>query len=446
MVNDLQALMRANVAAPPPDHLDSNALVSAGRRRVRSRRAAVGGSAAALMVVAGAFAVTAVTGTRGSEHAGAANEPPTPHAPTLHLADAKQAVRGHDYRVLATNTNKNLDRDNGQYFDGVTDDGLVLFRDGPRGSQPRQRMALLDPATDKKDWLPDPQLGQAQTWPVELGADRLVLVGAVGGLKARLVAHVFDRGTRRWGTVQWPSLPSVDRPRAALAPDGRLYVSIPATRSQPPPGGWPVGSDGEADDADAKGDTYHLWSVSLTDSTDVRDEALTVGDLAFTDTSMVWTDSTNGDAGMVHTRDLSTGKEHSFDPHTGERCNVLSFGATKSRVVLGEYCGTYAGGVRDDRVQILSVDGDQVVTLQDSDMEGAMAGLGAANDLVNITSYREKQGGNYLYDLRTGRLLRLSDAVSRFGLGGPTPHGQFLWHTPVNNRHGATQWLGQLLD
>jgi hypothetical protein len=50
VVNDLKELMRENVAAPPPDPTDLPALVLAGRRRVRHRRAAVGGVAA---VVAG---------------------------------------------------------------------------------------------------------------------------------------------------------------------------------------------------------------------------------------------------------------------------------------------------------------------------------------------------------------------------------------------------------
>ena len=36
MVNDLKALMRDNVAAPPPEHLDVDALVTAGRGRVRA--------------------------------------------------------------------------------------------------------------------------------------------------------------------------------------------------------------------------------------------------------------------------------------------------------------------------------------------------------------------------------------------------------------------------
>ena len=68
-------------------------------------------------------------------------------------------MEGRDYRVLASYTNENLDRDNGQYFDGVTDDGLILFRDGPRIGPARPRFALMDPATGEKDWLPDLHFG-----------------------------------------------------------------------------------------------------------------------------------------------------------------------------------------------------------------------------------------------------------------------------------------------
>ena len=245
--------------------------------------------------------------------------------------------------------------------------------------------------------------------------------------------------------MTWPSLPRLDFPSGDVGPDGRLYVSVPATQGRPPRGGWPTGPDGEAEDADADGDTYHLWSVSLTDESDVRDENLTVGRLAFTDSSMVWTDSTNGAAGLVHVRDLATGEEHSFDPHTGERCNLLNFGATDDRVMLSQYCGTYAGGVRDDRVQILTTDGDQVVTLQDSGIDGDLAGAGGTGDVVTVSSYENGRSGTYVYDLDTDRFLKISDAVSSYGLGGPSPDGLFLWHTPVNNRSGAAQWVGRLL-
>lgn len=447
MVNDLKALMRQNVAAPPPDHLNLDSLMSAGRRRVRGRRTVVLCGAALLVV--GVVASTVISWPGGSDRPGTAAARPAPDAPTIRLADARQAVEGRDYRLLASYTNENLDRDNGQYFDGVTDDGLILFRGGPRMGQLRPRMALMDPATGEKDWLPDLQIGQTQTWPVELGTDRLVFLGSNEedrGMRANLVAYVFDRGIRDWSAVEWPSLPVLGFPSGSLAPDGRLYVSVPATQSQPPEGGWPTGSDGEADDADAEGDTYQLWSVSLTDESDVRDEGLTVGSFAFTDTSMVWTDSTNGDAGLVHVRELSTGEEHSFDPDAGTRCNLLSFGATDDRVVLGQYCGTYAGGVRDDRVQILTTDGDQVVTLQDNDISGALTGPGSrTGDLVTVISYQEERAGTYVYDLETDQFLRIANALSKYAMGGPAPDRQFLWTTPVNNRHGATQWLGEIL-
>ena len=269
-----------------------------------------------------------------------------------------------------------------------------------------------------------------------------MLLGSDGGSKVNVTAYVFDRETRQWSGMKWPTLPAVESPRAVLGPDDRLYVFVPATQGQPPEGGWPTGPDGEADDADAEGDTYHLWSASLTDMSDVRDEGLTVGDLVFTDTSMVWTDSTNGAAGLVHVRDLATGAEHSFDPHTSDKCNLLSFAATDDRVVMGQYCGTYAGGVRDDRVQVLTTDGDQVVTLQDSGVEMS----GGSGDMVTMTSYDKGRAGTYVYDLQTGRFLRINDAFSPWIWGGPAPDGQFLWGTPVNQGHGATQLLGQLLD
>ena len=111
-------------------------------------------------------------------------------------------------------------------------------------------------------------------------------------------------------------------------------------------------------------------------------------------------------------RDLATGEEHSFDPRSGERCNLLSFGATDDRVVLGQYCGTYDGGVRDDRVQILTTDGDQVVTLQDSGIDGALAGPAGRRRCHRDRLRSEDRRGTYVYDLGTDRFLRLSDAVS----------------------------------
>lgn len=449
MVNELRDLLRENVASPPHDDSDLSAVLRGGRRRVRRRRAvAVGGAATASAAVIGLTALL-----RPSPPDLAAAGVPAPDAPTIHLSDARDAVKGDDYRVVASYTNDDLETDNGQYFDGVTDDGLILFRDGPRMDQLQPRFALLDPATDAKDWLPAPPTPRGeQLWPVDLGTDRLVLSGlrfdegdgADPAGSARMFVLVYDREARVWHRLEWAGLPALDRPDpGTVGPDGRLYVRVPATMGTPPPGGWPTGPDGEAEDAGAEGDTYALWSVSLTDTSDVRAEGMTVGMVDFTDDSMVWTDSTNGDSGLVHVRDLESGKESSFDPRSGERCNLLSFGVTEQRIVMGQYCGTYDEDVRDDRVQVLSTEGEQVVTLQDSSIDGALVGDSGA---VTITSQQRGRSGTYVYDLGTDRFLRLSRSRSSWSTSGPTPEGHVMWNTPENRGNGATQWLAELAD
>lgn len=448
MVNELRELLRDNVASPPHDDGDLSAVLRNGRRRVRRRRlASVGGTA---IVAAAVVGLTSFVWPSPPDLDAAGV--PRPDAPALRLAEAREAVEGRDYGLLASYTNTNLEADNGQYFEGVTGDGRILFRDGPRQDQPRARYALLNPANGKKDWLPEPPAPEGeQLWPVDLGARRLVLTGLrVGGKDAdpsrhgRLFAVVFDRDAGRWHRLEWAKLPPLDRPGpGTLAPDGRLYVRVPATRGKPPAGGWPTGPDGEADDSGAAGDTYRLWSVSLVDPGDVRNEQLTVGDVAFTQRSMVWTDSTNGDSGLVHVRDIKTGEERSFDPRSGKRCNLLSFGAYDQRIVMGEYCGTYGGNVRDDRVQVVTTEGQQVVTIQDSGIDGTLAG---GSDVVTITSHQRGRSGTYLYDLRTDRFLQVARKVSQWALtGGPTPERGFLWSTPVNHGNGAKQWFGELL-
>jgi len=201
MVNELRDLLRDNVTSPPYDDGDLSAVLKGGRRRVRRRRlTAVGGTAIAAAVVVGLTSLVWPS-PPDLEAAGV----PTPDAPTLHLADARQAVEGDDYRVLASYTNDNLEADNGQYFDGVTDDGLILFRDGPSADQLRPRFALMDPATGEKNWLPGPpDLGDELLAPVDLGAERLLFTRLRFGkgkqadlsMNARLFALVYDRDAR----------------------------------------------------------------------------------------------------------------------------------------------------------------------------------------------------------------------------------------------------------
>lgn len=442
MVNELRDLMQASVAHPPHEGHDLAAVLEGGRRRVRRRRLAVtGGTALASAAIVG---LTTLAWPSADPPDFTAAGVPRPEGPVLRLSDATAAQEGEDYRLLASYTNEDLDADNGQYVDGVTDDGLLLFRDGPRRDQLHPRYALMDPATGAKDWLPELDVGQSALRPLELGEDRLVLLGTeAGGRRPDLVAHTFDRSSREWEATTWPGLPPTNEvPDVALS-DGRLYVPVPASTGRPPEGGWPKGPGGEADDADAEGDTHRLWSASLTDPADVRDEGLTVGEVVFTNAWMVWTDSTNGDAGRVHVLGLNTGEQRTFDPRTGERCNLLELGASGDRILMSQYCGTYDDGVRDDRVQVLSTDGDQVTTIQGSGIEGAVAG---PNGPATITSYEPGRPGTYVYDLATDRFLRVSDDVSSWTMTSLVQPGQFAWTTPVNDGHGATQHVGELVD
>lgn len=443
MVNELRDLMQQLVATPPEADGDLGAVLTAGRSRVRRRRRGLAAVVAAAATVAALAGAGILAGDDSGDDRVANQTVPRPEGPVLRVGDATAAVEGTDYDVLASYTNKDLDAANGQYYDGITDDGLILFRDGPHGPENRTRYALLDPATGEKDWLPAFD-GQGQVFPVALGAERLVLVALQGMEEAgRLTANVYDRLAGRWTTMTWTGLPELTMSRLPkLGADGRLYVGVPATEGSPPPGGWPTGSDGEADDSGAEGDTYDLWSVSLDDPQDVRDERLRVGSFAFSDDALVWTDRTNGTNDRIHVRDLVTGEESDFDPRSGERCNVLSFGVAGDKIVVGQYCGDYDDG-RDDRVQVLTMEGEPVTTVQGDGLGGSVSG-----DLVQVTSYAGRSAGTYVYEPDSGRFLRVSDGVSSYALGGLVPDGYLMWDTPVGEATdpqepipGATQWL-----
>ena len=435
MVTELRELMREASSHPPQERGDLAAVLGAGRRRVRVRRAGIVGGTA---LAAGAITLGSMAWLDPAPADLAAAGVPRAEGPVIGLADARPAVEGTDYRDLTTYTNKDLSSDNGEYFDGVTDDGLVLFREGQTMDRPTERLALMDPATGEKQWLPDPPGDSSQAWAVELSEDRLVLmrfesVGA-SGMNSRPVLDVYHREDGVWSSISWPRLPADDDPSfVTIGPDGRAYVALVTDPGDVPEGGWPMGPDGEADDADAEGDVRALWSMSLTDPDDVRDENLQVGSFAFDGDRLVWTDSSNGAAGRVHVRDLETGDETSFDPQLGEKCNLLGFDVADGRIAMSQYCGTYAGGVRDDRVQVVTTEGEQVVTLQDNGVDGG--NLVGGGDFMTVVAYDRATSGTYLYDFEDGSLVRLSEGHSPWAAGsGPTPGDQFLWNEPAGRK------------
>lgn len=449
MVNDVRALLQEAVATPPGDETDLSAVLLGGRRRVRRRRVRVlGGSALALGIVTATVALATAGGPDPDRVA--EKRVPRPEGPVLRVADAGTAVEGRDYDLLASYTNRDLESRNGQYFDGVTDDGLILFRDGPHGIRNKVRLALRDPATGTNDWLPDPPAGVDQPRPFRLGTDKLYFLATSLDGRGPFRVAVLDRATRTWSMLVWTGLPRAEEYNAAFGPDGRLYVGVQADAATAPPGGWPTGPDGEADDAAAEADTYDLWSVAPGDLTDVRDERTRVGVFTFSESALVWTTQRDGTREQVHVRDLRTGAEHDFDPRLGARCNVLSFRASGDRIVIGQYCGTYDDG-RDDRVQVLTTDGRTVTTLQGDSIDGWLADGSGDGHLVQVRAWRPGEEGDLVYDLDTDRLLRVSDSVSAWSMGGPVPAGSLLVDRAYGEDEGvapsgipdkgAVQWL-----
>jgi hypothetical protein len=329
-------------------------------------------------------------------------------------------VQGRDYRVVTSWTNENLDRANGQYLDGITDDDRVVLRDGPHGIHNRVRVVLLDEGLTHQDSLPPPP--QSLGNPLELTAERLVYATDRGSLTKVGVA-ILDRDTDAWRTVTWPGLPHREYGQVQVGADNRLYVAY-------------------ADPSVGSGlEKFDLWSASLTDPGDVRDEHLVVGDFDLTGDELTWTSTHNAPNDGLHVRDLTTGEQTDVDPLSGDRCNQLSLRRTPSYVAMYQYCGTH-DGVRDDRVQVVTPTGEPVVTIQGDGVE-----LGYATDRgVVVDSYARKEGGSYLYDFESGQLRRMTEGVSRFALGSLFPDGSDLvgWHTPETHGHGATQWIGEL--
>lgn len=438
-MTDLEQLMRDTVGTAPEESFDVGALVVGGRRRIRRRRTT--------RVLAGSVAVMAalvVVGVLAPWDTAPVEEPagvPVPEGTVLHLGQAETAVEGRDFTEVIARDIPTYPPNSDGTISGVTDDGLLVLAQSPGRKEDRAALTLVDPASGEQDPLPNPDDVDPLTspWPLELDADRLVY-----WVSPR--AQVLDRDTRRWTTVTWNGLPRLTGPEvtsAVLGPDDRIYLTINPSDSVP----------GEfGDESGAVGVSYDLWSVSLTDPTDVRDELLRVGQVDFTSTEMVWTDRDNGNGGLVHVRDLATGGERSFDPRSGARCNLLGLSVSEEDVVLNQYCGTYPGEVRDDRIQIVTTTGEPVVTIQGDGISGGIAQVGPG-DVIQISNFgigNDGLEGAYAYDLESRRLLRFSDANSIWEVGGPTPPGSLMWATPLGEgegikQEGLTQYVARLL-
>ena len=102
---------------------------------------------------------------------------------------------------------------------------------------------------------------------------------------------------------------------------------------------------------------------------------------------------------------------------------------------MSQYCGTYEDGVRDDRVQVLTTDGEQVVTIQDSGVDGGyLVGGGDFVTVDGVPTAAHRAAPTSTTSSDRPASLRLSDGGRRSGrLGGPTPR------RPVHVEHAGGQ-------
>lgn len=417
MVNDLKDLMRGSVADAPSDDIDVASVVATGRRRVRTRRMTFGAGVATLTAAAVVgTAVLAGGSGDGPDAAGQRREAPPAVGPVVLLADARPAVEGVDYDLLTTHEVKDLESEPSMHVEGVTDDGQLLLVESNTSSP--ARVTLIDSSTGARDELPRARV----TTLVEATDERLVFLGPARGDRPRTTAQVFDRSTRTWSRVGWPGLPDADghlTDAIGIGPDDRLYLALRREYEPNPP---------------------ELWSVSLTDPTDVRDEDLPADRVDLTDGLLSWTDSDEPPTGALHVRDLATGEQIELEVPGGEACGT-SIERGAGIIALSQYCGTYEG-VRDERVVLLDEAGGVIATIRGTSLgSGGFAGAAA----VVASSANGGEAGTYVYDVAGRELIELTGEAPYGPAVDPAPDGVLAWNTQTG-RYGATyhvaEWRG----
>ncbi len=432
MVTELRHLLEESVQHPPAEPYDTGAIVRRARTRRRRHRLVAAGSALAVAAVAGVGygVVRELTGGTGADRVAHTE----PVGPVVHPDDAVPGGPGKDVTVFASYLNRHVNSRNGRHYQQVTSDGRVLVSQATRRDPTDviteyNRFGLQDPATGKLRWLPAPPGAQyaddhAPSGPmvVAVHGDTVVWLDRD---RAPMPIDVYDLGTRAWShfTIDTKAFPGsddgIDLQAPAVSGD-RLYFV-------------PLGLDAPL---------YRstLWSVPLDGSSPPRREA-EVGGFAIDGSTLVYTEATNRPIDRVTVRNLATGKEHSFDPQSGDRCNQLSLGVARGVIALGEYCGE-KHRIRDDRVHVVTTDGRPLVTLQGSGIEAG----GVSRGFVTATAYGEgAPAGTYVYDLAASRLVRISTDVGEPGPNTVAGGRTLTWSVPVSTdevKIFAGRWEG----
>lgn len=420
MVNDLRSLLHETSDNPPHDHFDIDSTIRQGSSRLRRRRATVGGAVA--------LAASAVIGSAlvlgGSTDRTPPDGPTTePVGEVLDLQDAT----GSDLEPLLRYESEVGTPPGLRYVDGVTEDGNAIVR--TTSDLPRATMTLVDLATGAEYSLSNlPGIRHAL---LEVTDERIVYNDdatttdpQTGERVQEVRALVLDGASETWRAMRWPDLPTGTLLGREVGPDGRLYVAV----------------DPEVDATlDSEGTTGSLWSVSLTDPADARDEGLVVGAFAIDGDHLVWGERVGGVSNKLTVRDLQTGEETSFDPQSGRHCTQTSLGVDSDRIVMSQTCGT-EDGVVDDRVQVVTMTGEPVVTFRDDSIRGYVDGSGHL--LIEATG--EGDEGVYAYNLASGDFVRVSTSTAPHVPPAQVADGYLLWAEGYRGEMGFAQTVARV--
>lgn len=404
MVNELRSLLQDSSDNPPP-YLDFDAasIVRSGRSRVRRRRATMIGAAGLAAAAVVAFSTLALDQDPKADPARPTGPVTEPVGQVLTLSDATSADLDPVYRSVFDAD----DFDNARLVDGVSDDGQAVVRDAKNMST----LALVDLASGTEEPLPD--VGGKENRLLEASDERLVFSSLKTSQQTRqseVGVSILDRSSATWSQVTWPDLPAGQLLGIGIGSDDRLYVAL--------------NSDAAGVEDSFDGTTGALWSASLTDAGDVRDEDRVVGAMAVDGNHLVWGEASQGISNRLTVRDLDSGDESSFDPRSGAYCTQTGLGVDADRIVMSQDC-VAQDGASDRRIQVVSLTGDPVTTIQDASIEGYPDHGGHAIIIADGSD----NAGVYAYDLAAGDLLRLSTTVPDFALPvpGPVGEGYLLW-------------------
>jgi len=287
-MNHLNDLLDDVSAEGPVDRLDLDDVITAGRSRVRRRRAVAGIATAA---VVGLGAVFVLPGGDGSEPKPAE----LPQVEVLTLDDAAAAEEGQDYEVLHEFEAHSTDRTmTGDFVRGVLPDGTVVLQRYPDGRDGRTEVVLTGP--DGTNVIETPAgIGNY------LGAgDRYLVFGGVDGHGLLML----DRGTGDVRSLVENGILDVNSPVQPLtASEGHTYFA-------------------GAHVADKQ--TLPIYDVDL--SLAPPTEIARGGDVASYAGLAAWTDAHDAPLRAVTLQD-QTGGTTSFDPNTGD-CVGKGIGVT----------------------------------------------------------------------------------------------------------------------